>query len=138
MSDTADHPARAAALQSVQAVMAGDKDTWLGLFADDALVADPIGPSFFDPSGEGHRGKEAIEAFWDAAIGPNSIHFEIRESYACGEECANLFTITTTLPTGDRVVVEGVATYKVDDDGRLLHLRAFWEQDQARFEPAAG
>ena len=131
-----EHPARLAAQQSVAAVMAGDKDTWLGLFAPDAIVQDPIGPSFFDESGEGHRGTDAISAFWDQAIGPNSIDFRIRESYACGEECANLFTIITTLPTGDKVTVEGVATYKVNSEGRLEWLRAFWQQEDATFEPA--
>lgn len=136
VSENEEHPARAAAQRSVAAVMAGDKDTWLANFAEGALVQDPIGPSFFDPEGHGHRGTEAISAFWDQAIGPNQIDFVVRESYACGDECGNVVTITTTLPGGDRVVVQGIATYKVDAEGRLLHLRAFWEQENASYLPA--
>lgn len=44
--------------------------------------------------------------------------------------------ITTTLPDGSRSVVEGVYTYRVDGDGRLAALRAFWEFDAMTFEPA--
>ena len=36
---------------SMAAVEAGDRQAWLGLFAEDAVVEDPIGPSAFDPEG---------------------------------------------------------------------------------------
>ena len=39
--------------RSRAAVAAKDRDTWLSLFTDDAVVQDPIGPSPLDPSGEG-------------------------------------------------------------------------------------
>ena len=35
------------------AVAAGDRSAWLALFADNAVVEDPIGPSMFDPEGAG-------------------------------------------------------------------------------------
>ena len=38
-----------------------DKAKWLSLFAENAVVQDPIGVSPLDPSGEGHKGLEAIE-----------------------------------------------------------------------------
>ena len=118
------------------AVAAGDRSAWLALFADNAVVEDPIGPSMFDPEGAGHRGPEAIAAFYDTVIGPNRIDFDIRESYACGSEVANVGTITTTLPDGSRAIVEGVYTYRVDDHGRILALRAFWEANAIAFEAA--
>ena len=40
------------------------------------------------------------------------------------------------LPDGTRAVVDIVALYHVDAEGRILSLRAFWEMDQIRFEPA--
>ncbi len=118
------------------AVEAGDRESWLALFAEDALVQDPIGPSPLDPSGRGRQGKAAIAAFWDDVISSGEVRFDIRESYACGDECANVGRITTTFPSGDRSVVEGVYTYRVDDDGKLATLRAFWEFDAMSFEPA--
>ncbi|MBP7596027.1 MAG: nuclear transport factor 2 family protein, partial [Candidatus Microthrix sp.] len=78
MNEPFEHPARAAAQASMAAVAAGDRSAWLALFADNAVVEDPIGPSMFDPEGAGHRGPEAIAAFYDTVIGPNRIDFDIR------------------------------------------------------------
>lgn len=116
------------------AVEAGDRAAWLSLFAADAVVEDPIGPSPFDPEGSGHHGVEAIGAFYDTVIGPNeSVRFDIRESWAAGDEVANVGTISTTLPHGGGTVhTDGVFTYRVDAEGRLVALRAYWELDRLR------
>jgi steroid delta-isomerase len=129
--------ARAASHRSMAAVEAGDRDAWLALFTDDAVIEDPIGVGPFDPEGTGHRGKAAIAAFWDAAIAPNTIRFVMRDSYASGNEVANVGTITTTLPDGTSVHVDTVATYRVDDEGRIEALRAYWELANARFDAAS-
>lgn len=130
------HPARAAAMRSMAAVEAGDRDAWLAVFAPDAVVEDPIGTSPFDPEGKGHRGIEAITAFWDNVISQGRVAFTIRESYAAGSECANVGTITTTFADGSRAVVDGVFSYRVDDEGSVAALRAFWEMARLRVEPA--
>jgi steroid Delta-isomerase len=125
--------ARDLARRSQAAVHAKDRAAWLGLFAPDAVVADPIGPSPLDPTGEGHRGLTAIAAFYDSVIAPNEqISFEIERSYLCGDEVADVGIIRTTLP-GDRhvVVVRGVYTYRANGAGKLAALRAYWEFDAA-------
>ena len=131
----APHPARDASLASMRAIEAGDRDGWLALFAPDAVVEDPIGVSPFDPDGRGHRGTDAIAKFYDDVIGPNeSVTFTIRESWAGGSEVANVGTIVTTLSDGGgTVLTDGVFTYRVDDDGRVVALRAYWELDRLRF-----
>jgi steroid delta-isomerase len=136
MDGFASHLARDAARASMAAVEAGDRAGWLALFARDATVEDPIGPSMFDPDGEGHHGPDAIAAFYDNVIASGAVHFSIRESYASGNECANVGTITTTLPDGTRAIVDGVYTYRVDDDGRVVALRAYWEPANMRLESA--
>ncbi len=133
----AQHPARDVAKASMAAVEAGDRAGWLGLFAPDAIVEDPIGQSMFDPEGHGHRGAQAIAEFYDTVIASGVISFSIRESYASELECANVGTITTTLPDGSRAIVDGVYTYRIDDQGRLVALRAYWEPDRLRLEPPA-
>jgi ketosteroid isomerase-like protein len=117
----------------MRAVEAGDRAAWLGLFAADAVVEDPIGPSPMDPSGEGHRGPEAIAAFWDSMIGPNQVRFVIERSHVAGNEVANVGTITTRMPDGAVVHTDLVITYRVGDDGRVTALRAYWELDKLRF-----
>ena len=85
------HTARDLARRSQAAVRAKDRDGWLSLFAPDAVVQDPIGPSPFDPDGAGHRGPAAIAAFYDTVIAPNDlITFEIESSYLCGGRLGRL------------------------------------------------
>jgi len=130
--------ARDLARRSQAAVHRKDRAAWLGLFAPDAVVADPIGPSPLDPAGEGHRGLAAIAAFYDTVIAPNEqISFEIERSYMCGDEVADVGTIRTTLPGGEQVVVvSGVYTYRSDGSGRISALRAYWEFDAAEIMPS--
>ncbi len=131
--DFAPHPARDASLASMRAVEAGDREAWLALFAPDAVVEDPIGPSAMDPDGNGHRGIEAIAAFHDAVIAPNRVRFTIERSHAAGDEVANVGTITTELPDGSVVHTDLVITYRVDGDGLVAALRAYWSVDELRF-----
>ncbi len=129
MADVAN--ARELGIRSRAAVTAGDREGWLGLFAEDAVVQDPIGPSPFDPEGKGHVGRQAIAAFYDTVIAPSeAITFEITESYLCGDEVADVGIIRTTLAGGThQAVVHGVYTYRSDGAGKLAALRAFWEFD---------
>jgi len=123
--------ARELARRSQAAVAAKDRSAWLGLFASDAVVQDPVGPSPLDPLGAGHHGAAAIAAFYDAVISPaEQITFEIERSYLCGDEVADVGVIRTTLAGGRHVaVVRGVYTYRSNGEGKLAALRAFWEYD---------
>ena len=130
----ADEPlnARELGIRSRAAVTAGDRDGWLALFADDAVVADPIGPSAFDPEGKGHHGIKAIAKFYDDVIATSeAIDFEITQSYLCGDEVADVGIIRTTLAGGThQAIVHGVYTYRSNGAGKLAALRAFWEFDK--------
>jgi ketosteroid isomerase-like protein len=126
------HPARVASRKSMDAVRRGAKDEWVALFAEDGVVEDPVGVSMFDPVGDGHRGRDAIAAFWDKAIAnAERLEFDVRDSFAAGDEVANVGTITAFLPGGARVDTEGVFVYKVGADGLIASMRAFWETERA-------
>jgi steroid Delta-isomerase len=125
-----EHPAHVAGKRSREAAMARDKEAWLALFADDAIVEDPVGPSHFDPEGKGHRGKEAIAAFFDKAIAPSELQFNFVETFQCGNEEANVGNIVIKA-AGYQVTADGVFTYRVDDEGKIVALRAYWELDRA-------
>ncbi|NNH69640.1 SnoaL-like domain-containing protein [Nocardia uniformis] len=130
----ADHPARLAGLASQSAVRGKRKDEWLALFAPDARVEDPIGVSPYDPVGEGHTGRAAIAAFWDKAIARSDIDFRFSDSYACGDEVAFIGTIRSARQ-GVAVEVDGAFTYRVNEAGKIVALRAFWELARARTTP---
>jgi steroid delta-isomerase len=123
--------ARELGVRSRAAVAAGDREGWLALFADDAVVQDPIGPSPFDPDGTGHHGRAAIAAFYDSVIANSeTIQFEFTESYLCGDEAAEVGIIRTTLAGGThQAVVNGVYTYRSDGAGKIAALRTYWEFD---------
>ena len=127
-----DHPARKAGQLSNATVAKGAKEDWLALFAADAVIEDPVGPSFLDLDGKGHRGIEEIGRFWDAYVGLiEKFRFHVTESFANGPSCANVVKITTTLADGSTMEIDCVLIYTVDDDGLITSLRAHWEPDRA-------
>lgn len=122
-------PAQLASFISPQMVKEGRRDDWLALFAEDCVVQDPVGQSLFNPDGLGHRGKAAVAAFYDNIItaGGSRFDYEIHASYPCGDECANVWVGRTTMPDGTVSETPMVTLYKVDADGKILSLRAFWD-----------
>lgn len=129
-----DHPARRASQRSYSAVAKGDLDEWLTVYAPDAVIEDPVGPSMFDPDGKGHHGHDGIRAFWEAAIAPiASFRFVINDSFANSgsNTCANIGAITTTFPDGSHSTTDLIMVYVVDDAGQVKSMRAYWEPERA-------
>jgi steroid Delta-isomerase len=115
---------------------AKDRDGWLGLFADDAVVEDPVGPSFVSEDGSGQRGIAAITAFYDNVISQSErLKFTIHQSIECGDEVCNIGELQITLPGNQVAVVQLANIYKVNAEGKLASLRSFWEQDKLKFSP---
>ena len=133
MSDQ-EHPARLAGLLSQKYVAERNRDAWLDLWADEGVLADPVGPSPYDPKGDGHQGKEAVTAFYDNMISKVKVTFDYPRSYACANECAFIGTVYTELPDGSESGSEGVFLYHVNEEGKILSLRAFWEFKRPRLE----
>ncbi|GAB2865962.1 nuclear transport factor 2 family protein [Nocardioides pacificus] len=127
-----DHPARRASQRSYSAACRGDLEEWLSVYREDAVVEDPVGPSWFDPEGVGHRGHEAMRAFWEKAIAPvEQFTFTIHDSHANGVTCANVGTISTRFGDGTVVDTDLVMVYTVDEAGQVASMRAFWEPERA-------
>lgn len=112
---------------SMRAAIAGDREGWLALYADDAVVEDPVGPSMWDVAGKGHHGKQALAAFWDKVIGPNrSLEFKLRERYTGGNEVASVLTVSSALPDGRKIEFGMVTVLRSNAQGLIQSLRAFW------------
>ena len=124
---------------SREAVARGDKEGWLEIFAPDAVVQDPIGPSPFNPDGMGHHGREAIGKFYDEVISPSEkITFEILSSTLCADECADVGIIRTWLAGGNHVaIVHCVFTYKTNGNNQLASLRAYGEFEKTELVEAS-
>ena len=106
--------------------VAKDKKNWLALFAEDALVQDPIGKSPLNPEGNGHRGIAAIEKFYDTVIANGDIEFTIIESIPCADECANYAQIVNLV--GDiKIETKMIVIYRINSNNKIESLRAFWD-----------
>ncbi len=129
-----EHPARAAALRSRECVHTHNKEGWLSLFAENAVIEDPIGVSPLDEKGQGYGTPEEREAFWDRNIANSEIEITIHNSYACGMEVANIVTLDIVIKLGEKKMsqqVNGVFTYEVNEEGKLLSLRGYWEFNES-------
>jgi steroid Delta-isomerase len=127
------HPARTASQRSYSAVAKGDLAEWLTVYAEDALIEDPVGTSMFDPEGVGHRGHEGISAFWEKAIAPiERFEFDIHDSFANpgSNTCANIGRIKTAFADGSYTITELIMVYVVHDDGRVASMKAYWEPER--------
>ena len=106
--------------------VAKDKENWLALFDEDAIIQDPIGKSPLDPEGNGHKGIVAIEKFYDTVIANGNIEFNILESIPCADECANYAEIVNVL--GElRIETKMIVIYRVNSNDKIVSLRAFWD-----------
>ena len=128
------HLALVAARNSWRYVQAKDKEAWMALMADSVLFEDPIGVGPTNPTGEGIRGKAAVSAFFDKNIAPNTLRIETHESFAAGSESAHVMTLRTSFPNGTTMIVHGIFTYTVNDEGLLTNLRGYWTIEDSRFE----
>lgn len=128
-------PARIASIKSMQHSMKGEAKAWLDLFADDAIVQDPYGPSPMDPKGKGHIGKAAIEKFCAAYIQPDRIRFEIRQTLTSGGACVNVGTIFAKGFDGRFAWNEVINVYEVNAEGKITSLRSFWDYEANQKTP---
>lgn len=105
---------------------AGDREGWLALFADGAVLEDPVG----SPP---HEGREAIAAFWDA-VHARTERGTVRMTQGpavCGLEAAWAFELDVTA-RGRRSLVEIIDHGTFTEDGRIRRIRAFWSPATAR------
>lgn len=127
------NPAYQMSLKSREFVKNHDKAGWLGMFAPDGIIEDPIGPSILDPDGKGHSTPEARDLFWDNNIANSEIEYILHQSFTCHLECANIVTLNVLISMDGKQYsqqVNGVFTYSVNKAGKLTSLRGFWEFDE--------
>ena len=108
----------------VDAYARNDKAAFLDLWAPDGVLEDPVGT----PE---HRGVEAIGTFWDGARAmADRIVLLPQSVVVAGSEAAMVFEINAHIGDGG-MVIQAVDIMKIDDDGRLLSVRAYWDMATA-------
>ena len=128
-------PDRGALLRTAQASpeIAGqhDKQRWLALYADDAVVEDPVGtPASHAGKRVGRLGDE-LGRFYEAFIAPSGIDMVTRRDIVSGMYVFRAVDIhTTNLKTGLKMTVPANLLYEISPcDGGLAikRMQAHWE-----------
>ncbi|MFD4369264.1 nuclear transport factor 2 family protein [Rhodococcus sp. NPDC058521] len=104
----------------IEAVAKGTVDDVLALYADGAVVEDPVGT-------EPRTTTESIREFY-GVIEPLQQEGELRTLRIADNEAAFHFSLVTTL--GDNSMeIAPIDVMTFDDDGKILTMRAYWSQD---------
>ncbi len=99
-----------------------DRDGFLGLFADDATIEDPVGSPLV-------VGKAGIAEFWDNVHSMGMEYStEVVRAVSCGNEGVLVFNVTTR-GGGMAMTVKIVDVFALGDDGKIVSMRAFWDAD---------
>ncbi len=126
---TSENSALTAHKQSIANAMAGNKEAWLALFDENAVIHDPVGRSAHDPEAKGFCGREEHERFWDMMIGPSNLELVPKMRIPCGPlHCAVHMESTNRI--GEKAtVMDMIAVYEVNDAGKLISLNVYWDAE---------
>jgi len=107
---------------AMDAVQTRRRDDWLAMFSRDARVEDPVG--HVPPIEDG----EGLAAFWDNGVaGLKEVRFDIDRAWETGEEAVLHGTVSIVTATGQDANYDGVFAYRLDEQGKIAALRAFWD-----------
>lgn len=122
MSDPSIHPAVRAVQQHAANWNARDRSAWLALFSDDVTFEDPVGKA---PK----IGRAAAEGSWDNSFTPGRVWtLHPQRIIPGGTHEAAVEMLNRGDLHGDQVELRGIEIYRVDDDGLIIEVRAFFEQ----------
>jgi ketosteroid isomerase-like protein len=113
---------------SPAAVARHDKEEWLGLFAQDGVVEDPVGAAPHQAGGS--AGKLALDRFWDTFIAPNAITFHVARDIVATHHVVRDVDIEIRSSTGMQLHVPTYILYELcEENGELkvARLAAHWE-----------
>ncbi len=115
-------PARAAVQKHSEFWNARDQESWSAIFAADVVFEDPVGsaPKY---------GPDAVRKEWERSLTPGREWRLVPDRIVvCGDEAAVVMRNEGNLH-GREVVVESLEVWKVDAEGLVISVRAFFEPD---------
>ena len=102
------------------AAAATDLDAYMALFADDAVMQDPVP----NPALEG---ADAIREFIGNAMSlVETIEFDPEDVIVCGDEAVMVSTMRSVMPTAT-MQLHLVHHWTFGADGRITRMRVFWD-----------
>jgi steroid delta-isomerase len=106
----------------VQGWAKSDRVAWGALFADDAVLLDPVGKP-------PHVGKPAVLAFFDGVQDlPFKFTPRVHRIAVCGHEALLLFRMEAVGADGNGMYVEVADVFTLDEAGKISSLKAYWDK----------
>lgn len=124
----------AAVERSPEAAAAHDRAAWVGLFAVDGQIEDPVGSA-------PHRGHDRIGRFYDTFIGPRDIAFGRSVDVVHGLTVVRDLTLHVTMGVELTMAIPAYLRYDLTPVRRgyaITRLRAHWELPAMVLEFARG
>lgn len=113
----------AAVERSPQAAAAHDRPGWVGLFAPDGRIEDPVGS-------RPHTGSAAIGRFYDTFIGPRAISFHRDVDVVRGSSVVRDLDLEVVMGSAVTMTIPAFLRYdlrQVDGEWKIAVLKAYWE-----------
>src|ERR1700753_4036518 len=110
----------AAVERSPAAAGSHDREDWVGLFAAEGRVEDPVGS-------RPHRGRRRIERFYDTFIGPRDVAFHRGTDVVAGSTVIRDLTLEVRMGPAVTMMIPAYLRYDLDDSLKIVRLQAFWE-----------
>jgi SnoaL-like domain len=109
--------------KSPEAIAAHDKSAWVGLFAPDGCVEDPVGS-------RPHLGHAQIGRFYDTFIGPRQVTFHRNYDIVSGTTVVRDVTLEVKMGAHVTMMIPIFMRYDLRQDEnnwQITRLRAYWE-----------
>ncbi len=95
---------------------------WLGIFAEDAVIHDPVG----DPPKLAHKHSEQFfkilsNFFKEIELSKDHIFF-------VKNGAAIKWTMQVTTKTDQHVTAEGISTFEINDIGKIQKVSSYWDE----------
>ena len=117
----ADPRVAATVMAYFESLSANCESDWLTLFADDAVIHDPVGSV---PA----EGANALTEVWKMVhVSFESISLEPVHTFYGGNGAAVKWDGRGRGSTGNEVRFEGISVFEVADDGRIQTLMTYWD-----------
>jgi hypothetical protein len=116
--------------QSPEAVAIHDKSAWMGIFADNHVVEDPVGSVPHLSNSGSAEPHDALSRFYDTFIAPNTLAFDITHDVACGTHVMRDLTINLSMSDKVDASVPMHLLYELSEEGgtyKVARLAAHWE-----------
>jgi steroid Delta-isomerase len=117
---------RAAVDGYVAAFDAGSADAVIALFAEDATVEDPLGT----PIKRGHR---EIREFYATSMATGAKLELLGPPRFAADYVAFPFAVKLEW-AGQKTVIEVIDTFRLNDDGKVTEMRAYWGPENMKAE----